>query len=198
MYTSIFYGGETVIKNLDSIHECKRRLIETACWHIDKYSFVQSMIIFGSSTREDCTDDSDVDICLDVEIDAKTLEYYEMSSKLKDIFEGDCDVLIKSKLSGKIKDEIMNKGVVVYVRTEPVNDTIVGEKLSLYQILQSDREQICIEHQEYGRWIDQSDGVFTIYDINQLYLVYADMWLDCEEYDKTWVAYHIIDVEKKE
>ena len=103
-----------MIKNLDLINECKKSSIEKACNHVKEFPFVKSMIIFGSSVRDDCTEESDVDICLKILSDVNGLDYYKMSEPLKNIFDGVCDVLIYHKINGKIKDEIDKKGVTVY------------------------------------------------------------------------------------
>lgn len=74
-----------MIKNLDLINECKKSSIEKACNHVKEFPFVKSMIIFGSSVRDDCTEESDVDICLKILSDVNGLDYYKMSGPLKNM-----------------------------------------------------------------------------------------------------------------
>lgn len=89
------------------------RMIEVA----RKHAIVKRLIIFGSAVTDDCTDESDIDICADVTYQEKGLKVYNLGVDLSRICNGNCDILFYDRLKGKIKDEIDKKGVVVYAVT---------------------------------------------------------------------------------
>lgn len=99
---------------LSSIHDIKKEQISSCISIISKYDFVKRMIIFGSSVTDHCTEDSDVDICIDMEGTTIGLHTFYMDSELSKACNHNCDILTYNKLNGKIKDEIDNKGVIVY------------------------------------------------------------------------------------
>ena len=79
-----------------------------------KYNFVKRLIIFGSAVTKECSEDSDVDICIDIIGDTKGLHTYQMNVDLSKACNHNLDILTYNKLQGKIKDEVEKKGVVVY------------------------------------------------------------------------------------
>jgi hypothetical protein len=106
------------IINLDKINLLKRDLVMDILYSIKDYSFIDKIIIFGSSIRDDCRKDSDLDIaikwseeCFDEDYVLKsfTLPVYEIiSMKTK----GNNDV-IPIGYEGNLKEDI-EKGVIVY------------------------------------------------------------------------------------
>ena len=68
------------------------------------------------------------------------------------------------------------------------------KKLNLQQVLHLNEELVLIEQMELGDWfVDHADGVYTLYDTKFLYLENSDKWLDCENYQKVWVAYRLLE-----
>lgn len=50
--------------NLDKINVVKRGILEEILRQVDGYEYLEKMVVFGSSTRDDCREDSDIDIAL--------------------------------------------------------------------------------------------------------------------------------------
>lgn len=65
------------------------------------------------------------------------------------------------------------------------------KKLNLQQVLCLNDEKIFIQHKELGNWTDHADGVYTLFDMNCLYLENSDVWLDCDRYGQDWIAFKI-------
>ncbi len=83
-----------------------------------KYPFVKRLIIFGSAVTDRCTDESDIDVCADVELQEKGLNLHNLHVDLCKTCDANCDILIYERLKGKIKDVIDTKGVTVYAAVE--------------------------------------------------------------------------------
>ena len=102
------------VMNIDKINYIKRAQV-TMCVDIVKtLPRIKRMIIFGSGVTDHCYEDSDLDICLDIEGSTRGMDLFEVSKNISKACDYNCDMLTYGKLSGKIKDEIDNKGVVVY------------------------------------------------------------------------------------
>lgn len=69
-----------MFKNLDKIHPIKRKeLLQwlEALHELNlKNKVIDKVIVFGSSTRNDCTKKSDIDICFISDYPIRTIEYY--------------------------------------------------------------------------------------------------------------------------
>ena len=91
-----------------------RKMVEV----VQNYDIVKRLIIFGSAVTENCTDESDIDICADIAYREKGLKVYNLGVDLSRICDGNCDILFYDRLKGQIKDEVDKKGVVVYVAGE--------------------------------------------------------------------------------
>lgn len=76
---------------------------------------IDRVIIFGSAISEDCTENSDIDICIDTKYDTKNETYFNVSGRLPDVMEDLCDILKYNRLNPRFK-EVVDKGVVVYER----------------------------------------------------------------------------------
>lgn len=63
--------------------------------------------------------------------------------------------------------------------------------LSEYEILRVSDEPIFISHKTKGMWWDMADGVYSVLDMNELYLSGSDTWLDCNKYKEQWIAYFL-------
>ena len=108
-------AGMVYIENIETINEIKRgmvlKCIEIAKQHPNK---VQKLIIFGSSVRDDCTVESDVDICLHVIGTTRCMEMYELCRDLCYACDHNCDILKYDRLNDRFRKEVDTKGVVVY------------------------------------------------------------------------------------
>ncbi len=104
----------TQIKNIDKINDLKQRQVLSCVDIIQAYPNVRRMIIFGSSVSDRCTEQSDVDICFDIEGTTKGVNMYTMARDIRRACDHKCDILTYGKLKGRVKDEIDQKGVVVY------------------------------------------------------------------------------------
>ena len=94
--------------------DCVRKMVEV----VQNHDIVKRLIIFGSAVTENCTDESDIDICADISYQEKGLKVYNLGVDLFRICNGNCDILFYDRLKGPIKDEVDKKGVVVYVAGE--------------------------------------------------------------------------------
>ena len=109
------------IKNLDKINIIKRDLLSNILNQIKDNKNIKKIIIFGSSIREDCREDSDIDFAIEWTEDcydengvlkAFTFPVYKtisMSTK------GNNDVVCIG-YEGDIVREAIMQGVVVYER----------------------------------------------------------------------------------
>lgn len=107
------------IKNLEKINLCKRGKVQKGMLFIDemnkKEPVIDRVIIFGSAIREDCTEDSDIDVCIDTKYDTHNSTYFNASGRLSDVMDDLCDILKYNRLNQNFK-RIVDQGVVVYER----------------------------------------------------------------------------------
>lgn len=102
------------IKNLEKVSGIKRKQVMECVDIVSKYPIIKKMIIFGSSVSDRCTEQSDVDICFDIDGSTRGIELYSLSRDVRKACEYKCDILTYGKLKGRVKDEIDSKGVTVY------------------------------------------------------------------------------------
>ena len=100
--------------NQNKIHFCKRNKVEKVCQLLSQYSFVEKMIIFGSATTNQCSDDSDLDICLVLLKEYDKKRFTKLFGEIPLYADDLCDILVYHNLNEKWKNEIDKKGVVVY------------------------------------------------------------------------------------
>ena len=107
-----------MIKNLEQINSIKRDKIQKGCEYVqkmnEKFPVIQKMVVFGSSITNECSQESDIDICLFTDYDASNPVFFQIYGNLPLVMDDICDILLFKKLTGKIKDEILEKGIVVY------------------------------------------------------------------------------------
>ena len=107
------------IKNLEKINVCKRNKIQKGMAFVDemnkKEPVIDRVIIFGSAIRDDCTEDSDIDVCIDTQYDTRNSTYFNASGRLPDVMDEICDILKYNRLNQRFK-AIVDQGVVVYER----------------------------------------------------------------------------------
>ena len=99
---------------LNKINIIKRKQVMACIEVAKKYDKIRKMAIFGSSVRDDCTEESDVDICLWIDGTTHCREMYELSRDINIACEYNCDILKYHKLKGRIKEDIDKKGIIVY------------------------------------------------------------------------------------
>lgn len=93
--------------NNNKIHPLQQNNVEQIIEELKKYVEVKKIIVFGSSTKETCNYESDVDIYaeLDKDINVKT---YSVDVPV--------DFWTNFNVDPRMKEEIMKEGVVVYDR----------------------------------------------------------------------------------
>lgn len=96
------------------INKIKRDCVNEMVKAARKYPFVKRLIIFGSSVTDRCTEESDIDVCMDVGDKTQGLDLFNFHADICKSCDFNCDVLNYYRLKGDIKNEIDNKGVVVY------------------------------------------------------------------------------------
>ncbi|MBQ7537809.1 MAG: nucleotidyltransferase domain-containing protein [Treponema sp.] len=110
-----------MFKNLDKIHPIKRKeLLQRleALHELNlKNKVIDKVIVFGSSTRNDCTKKSDIDICFISDYPIRTIEYYNIASEFSYNIKSYIDSIDYRLVNGLLKDEIDNNGVEVYEYT---------------------------------------------------------------------------------
>ena len=79
-----------------------------------KEKVIDRVILFGSTITDDCTNRSDIDLCLVTNYDCKNKTFFNIYGRLPLVMDDSCDILIYSKLRGALKNEIDQKGVVIY------------------------------------------------------------------------------------
>lgn len=72
------------------------------------------------------------------------------------------------------------------------------KKVPLQEVFHLNNEVVYIKHESLGEWLDIADGVYAVYDINHLHLEKSDDWLDCDDYENTWVVYRFDILEKNQ
>lgn len=107
-----------MIINLDKINPIKKEKIVNCMNFIDdcnqKKEMIDKVIIFGSSVRADCTEESDIDMCLFTDYTCKDRDYFNVYSKIARKADDPCDIFVFKKISDKFKKHILQTGVVVY------------------------------------------------------------------------------------
>ena len=99
---------------INKIHEIKKEYV-SECVEISKENKdIKKIIIYGSSVREDCTTESDIDICLVMENDYNRLSLHYTIVKIIKACDHNCDIVVYDKLTDKFKEVVKNTGVIVY------------------------------------------------------------------------------------
>ena len=101
-------------KNMSMIDVKKQAIVEGICRAAQQTPIVEKVIIFGSTARKECTDDSDVDICYVLSCDTRNLDVYNLSRKTSKICDHNCDIFFYDLIGSNLKSEIDRTGVVVY------------------------------------------------------------------------------------
>lgn len=107
------------IQNLEEINIIKRNKIEQGMKFVNEMDVgqpvIEKIIVFGSAIRGDCTEDSDIDLCIVSQYDDKNENYRNIRCRLMDEIDDVCDILTYKRLNNEFKS-IVDDGVVVYER----------------------------------------------------------------------------------
>ena len=104
--------------NLEKINPVKRAKVEKGIDLVEKWNknenIIDKMIIFGSSVTDDCTEESDIDVCLVSDYTTANNAYFRIHGGLGRFIDDVVDIFNFQRIGGKLKNEILKKGVVVY------------------------------------------------------------------------------------
>ena len=100
--------------NLSKINIIKRKQVEECIKIASENSDIKKIIIFGSAVRNDCTKESDVDMCIKLKKDADKLAFHYTKVSLEKACDNNCDILIFDSLKDWFKKKIEAEGVTVY------------------------------------------------------------------------------------
>ena len=107
-----------MIKNIDKIHPLKRdkvlRGMEFISQCCKNANYVDKVIVFGSSVRDDCTDESDIDILLFTEYTCANRGYFNIRSTIMDIIDDKCDIFESDLCNDTFIQRVIATGVVVF------------------------------------------------------------------------------------
>ncbi len=102
------------MKNIALVSEKKKNIVSNICSIAEKTPIVKRLIIFGSGITEECKDDSDLDICVDISCDTKDLRLFDLRASVNRACDYNCDFVVYNHIGDALKCEIDKKGVVVY------------------------------------------------------------------------------------
>ncbi|MBR3107929.1 MAG: nucleotidyltransferase domain-containing protein [Clostridia bacterium] len=100
---------------VNQIHWLKKPMVDQCVRIAEEEKNVRRMIIFGSSVTEKCREDSDVDICVDMRSGQTSPETYRTLMRMTKACGLNCDIVFYGDIKGRLKDEIEQNGVTVYV-----------------------------------------------------------------------------------
>ena len=104
--------------NIERINPIKRAKVEKGIDLIEKCNakekVVDKMIIFGSATRNECTEESDIDVCLVSDYSTTNNVYCEVFGGLEIAMDDLVDVLNFKRMGDKLRNEVLKNGVIVY------------------------------------------------------------------------------------
>lgn len=107
-----------MIENLELLHPVKRSKIKKGVEFIrdenQNKNVIQKAIVFGSAATSDCTNNSDIDLCLVSDYTTKNPTFFRIFGGLPLVMDDSCDIVIWNRIPEKLRDEISKKGVVVY------------------------------------------------------------------------------------
>ena len=103
-----------VIKNLDRIDISKRKQVENCIEEIKRNPDITKLTVFGSAARNECTESSDLDLCITVVDNADESALHDTRVRIGRSCEYNCDLLEYGRLSEKLKNNITRTGVEVY------------------------------------------------------------------------------------
>ena len=106
-----------MIKNLDKINILKREKVKKGLEFIEQnnsHGIINKIVVFGSAVREDCTEDSDIDMCIFSDFTTKNREFFLMMGKMQRAIDDICDIFRYADITEKYQNIINERGIVVY------------------------------------------------------------------------------------
>ena len=74
---------------------------------------VKSISVFGSYVKSEQNSDSDIDILIEFSKTIDLIEFIELENYLSDIIGSKVDLVMKSALKSRIKDNILNEAIPI-------------------------------------------------------------------------------------
>ena len=103
--------------NLNKINDNKREKVRVGMEYIDQINVREHVIdkvaVFGSCIRDDCNEESDIDICLHSPYDTKNRAFLKIYGNIEAVMDSLCDITIYRKLNDEFK-KVVDNGVIVY------------------------------------------------------------------------------------
>lgn len=96
------------------INPIKQDYVDKICDAAKESGIVNRLIIFGSAVTDHCDQESDLDICVDTDCEDNNRALFKLYVSMSRICDYNCDILTYSKLGEKIRNEVDQKGVLVY------------------------------------------------------------------------------------
>ncbi len=101
--------------DISKVNASKKDAIKNVVKVAQETDVIKRLIIFGSAVTNDCNESSDIDICLDVSCATRDMRLYRPVCDFNKVCDYNCDILFYQKIGEKLKKEIDEKGVEVYV-----------------------------------------------------------------------------------
>lgn len=105
-------------KNTEKINKIKLKNIKDIIKYVHKENkikkIIDKIVIFGSSVRDDCTDESDIDICIYTKKDVKDRDLLRVYGNIEIEASNKCDIFINYLQDEKFLQKIERYGVIVY------------------------------------------------------------------------------------
>ena len=106
--------------------------------------------IFGSYTRNEMREDSDIDIAFFSKKDFTTYEIFMLAQELADIFKREVDLIDLKKASTVFKAQIIGTGDILYCSDENFKTEFQIRSFKEYALLNEEREVIMNSIKERG------------------------------------------------
>lgn len=92
-------------KNCEYIYPTQQKKAKQFLDYLSKDDDVESITIFGSSITDRCSNESDLDVYVELKHDKKLIHHY---------FDFAYDLWTNFTVDKKMKDEILKKGLIIY------------------------------------------------------------------------------------
>ena len=102
------------------INSVKRDKINNAIKYLaqnNSKGVIEKVILFGSCITDECTSQSDIDVCFVSSYDSSNSDFFNIYGGFSIAADDLCDIVIYDRVNGKLKNEINNKGVIIYEYT---------------------------------------------------------------------------------
>ncbi len=103
-----------MLQNLEKIHPLKKEMVAQICNLPAQYPVIRKIIIFGSSVTDECTEDSDIDVYLDLACDLTDEDARNINTSIGRITDYNVDILYSQLIGERLRTEIFSKGVVIW------------------------------------------------------------------------------------